>query len=327
MVELTQMCTELARHCASSGMVLAMHHIQVACMVRHGQGSEFFRQYLREIHENQLLIASVTSEVGVGGDTRTSRCSVVCENGRFKLDKAATTVSYGEDADALLVTCRRDPDAAPSDQVLVLVKKSDYDLAVSSEWDTMGMRGTHSPAAQLSSSGPVEQIVPGSFADSSSQTMVPFSHILWAGVWLGIAEDAAGKASAFVRAAARKNPGTTPPTATPLARLQPALQSLRCHVKQTAADAELAMSTDEGNESLSTMGFALRMNNLKIAASEAVVDLVHQSLRICGIAGYRNGTPFSLGRQLRDAHSAQLMIGNDRIIAKSAPLMTIYRDN
>ncbi|MEJ1963846.1 MAG: hypothetical protein WDO56_20735 [Gammaproteobacteria bacterium] len=36
----------------------------------------------------------------------------------FKLNKDATTISYGQSADALLVTCRRAPDAPASDQVL-----------------------------------------------------------------------------------------------------------------------------------------------------------------------------------------------------------------
>src|ERR1700759_1924055 len=38
MLELTQTCTALAQHCAAPGMVTAMHHIQVACLVRHGLG-------------------------------------------------------------------------------------------------------------------------------------------------------------------------------------------------------------------------------------------------------------------------------------------------
>src|SRR5688500_18448973 len=36
MRELAGTCTALAQACGSSGMVLAMHHIQVACIARHG---------------------------------------------------------------------------------------------------------------------------------------------------------------------------------------------------------------------------------------------------------------------------------------------------
>src|SRR5438128_2678509 len=42
--ELAALCSTLAQSCGSSGMVLAMHYIQVACIVRHGLQSEFFRE-------------------------------------------------------------------------------------------------------------------------------------------------------------------------------------------------------------------------------------------------------------------------------------------
>ena len=44
MRELTDMCTILAQGCASSGMVLAMHHIQIACIARHGLSSAYFQR-------------------------------------------------------------------------------------------------------------------------------------------------------------------------------------------------------------------------------------------------------------------------------------------
>jgi acyl-CoA dehydrogenase len=46
---------------------------------------------------------------------------------------------------------------------------------------------------------------------------------------------------------------------------------------------------------------------------------------VAGLAAYRNDTPFSLGRHLRDAHSAALMIGNDRILGNCAGLLAAYR--
>ena len=121
--DLATMCTILAQACGSSGMILAMHHIQVACVARHGFESPYFRDYLRHVVESQSLLASVTSEVGVWGDTRSSICALEREGGRFKLVKDATTLSYAEAADDLLATCRRNPDAPGSDQILVLLRK------------------------------------------------------------------------------------------------------------------------------------------------------------------------------------------------------------
>jgi acyl-CoA dehydrogenase len=274
-------------------------------------------------YPGQLLLASVTSEVGTGGDTRASICAVERDNDRFTLTKEATTVSYGEFADDLLVTSRRAADAEQSDQVLVLLRKGDYSLRRTGEWDTLGMRGTCSPGYHLASTGAASQVIPGTFADSSAQSMVPYSHILWSAVWLGIASDAVARAAAFVRAEARRKPGTVPATATRLAEVSVQLQTLRQNVAAAAADFD-ALGSDR--EELSTMRWALKLNNLKIAASEAAPQIVHKALQVIGIMGYKNDSAFSVGRHYRDTLSGALMIGNDRIASKSASLLLVLKD-
>lgn len=324
--ELSGMCELLGRYCSASGMVLAMHHIQVACLVRHGLSQESGRRYLAELAERQLLIASVTSEVGVGGDTRTSVCALERTGGLFALTKDATTISYGEHADDLLITARRASDAQGNDQLLVLARKGEYTLQRKGNWDTLGMRGTCSPGFLLTCSGSVDQILPTPFAEISSQTMVPFSHILWAGLWLGIATAGVTRARAFVREQARRTPGVAPPSGVRLAELWSALQAMRSNVHAVATECDALMASSEGAEGLSSLRFALEMNNLKVIASTQVVQIIHQALLICGISGYKNDTKFSLGRQLRDAHSAALMVGNDRILATNASLLLVLKE-
>lgn len=323
---LTEMCTILAQSCAASGMILAMHHIQVACLARHGLPSPFFANYLREVVERQLLIASITSEVGVWGDTRSSICALEREGDRFRLVKDATTVSYGAHADDLLVTCRRNPDSPPGDQILVLVRQGDRTLTQTTSWDTLGMRGTCSPGFKMVASGNVEQVVPGSFADASAQTMVSYSHILWSGVWLGIATEAYSRASAYVRAEARKKPGTVPNSAHRLAELAVALQAMRNNTVAQASGFDEIMQMPNGMDELLTIGWALRMNNIKVGASEAAPRIVHDALQIVGIGGYKNDGKFTVGRNYRDALSAALMISNDRIFAKTASMLLVFKD-
>ena len=327
MRELAALCSTLAQACGSSAMVLAMHYIQVACIVRHAKASPYFQGYLKELVERQYVLASMTSENGTFGETRTSICAVERSNGRFKLDKDATTGSYCQHADGILVTCRRAPDSPSSDQVLVLVRKGDYTLTQTTSWDTLGMRGTCSPGFKLESSGAEEQIIPGSFADSSAQTMVPYSHILWASLWWGIAADAVGRAAEFVRGGARKNPGTVPPTATRLAEVSTQLQSARHNWLALATEFDDIDARPNGLADLLSIGWALKMNNLKINASETAPQIVHKALQITGILGYKNDSKFSLGRHYRDTLSGALMISNDRIASKSASMLLVFKDN
>ena len=327
MVELAGMCESLAQHCASAAMVFAMHQIQVACIVRHGMSQPFFQRYIAELVERQLVIASVTSEVGVGGEMRTSICSVERQGDDFGLVKDASTISYGEQADDLLVTARRAPDAPGNDQALVLVRSPNYTLEKKGGWDTLGMRGTCSPPFKMTSRGNVDQILHEPFADIASHTMVPFSHILWGNCWLGIATAAVSRAHAFVRTQARAKPGALPPTAMRLAEASSMLQTMRTNAHDVASECQELMQTQEGTHSLSSIGFALKMNNLKVSSSQLVVQIVNHALLICGIVGYKNDSKFAMGRHLRDAHSAALMVGNDRIYATNASMLLVLKDN
>jgi acyl-CoA dehydrogenase len=100
------------------------------------------------------------------------------------------------------------------------------------------------------------------------------------------------------------------------------LQSLRAQVSDAVQRFErIADDVD----ALSSIPFALTMNQLKLAVSSGAIGIVGQAMLVAGLAGYRNDSPESLGRHLRDIHSAALMIGNERIIGNSAALLAAYR--
>ena len=325
--ELGELCAALAQTCGSSAMVLAMHYNQLACVARHSRGSAFFETFLREVAEGELLLASMTSEVGTFGDTRSSICAVVCDGQNYKLEKDATTGSYCAHADAILITARRHSEASAGDQVLVLARPSQFTLTQTSNWDTMGMRGTCSPGFKIVIEAPVEQILPMPYADIAAQSMVPYSHILWSGLWWGLAAGAQAKAATFVRGQARKNPGTVPPTATLLADLTVKLQSMANNWRMLADDFDTCVRHATDAIDLNGMSWALRMNGLKTACSEAAPQIVHGALQIVGILGYKNDSPFAMGRAYRDSLSASLMVSNERIAAKSAAMLLVFKDD
>lgn len=316
---------ELSRRCSATGMVFAMHQIQVLSLVHHGGDSAWMMRYLRRLVAEQRLIASATSEVGVGGNMRKSLASLEIEGELIKFEKKASTISYGGHADDVLSTLRRSPSADSGDQVLVLTHFAEMETEQMGEWDTLGMRGTCSSGFVIRARCRAEQVLPVPFATIAAETVVPVSHILWGHVWLGIATEAFSRAQSFVRMQARQDPGTTPPTATKLAELSVSLSQFRSMVSTTMA--EYLRILDAGDfEHLSTVGYAVRINNFKVAASEIALEICQGALRVCGFLGYKNGGPYSIGRQLRDAHSAALMIANDRILATNASLLTVYRD-
>jgi acyl-CoA dehydrogenase len=155
--------------------------------------------------------------------------------------------------------------------------------------------------------------------------MVPISHILWSHLWLGIAEDAFDRARAFVRAAAKRTPGQTPPAAYRLSHVMVELSLLRAEV-DSALKEFIAASAEPGRQRLTTMAAALRFNNLKLAVSEHAADVCRGALDVSGILGFKNDTPFSVGRHLRDTMSAELMVANTRIHETNAGLLLIAKE-
>ncbi len=325
MDEIAAACFILGKRCGATGMVFAMHQIQVACIVRHLNGSDWFQQYLRDLVADQRLIASATSEVGTGGDMGRSIAHVeAAADGSCSFEKQAPTVSYGSQADDLLTTVRRAADADGGDQVAVLTHKDQVELEQTGTWDPFGMRGTCSPGFTIRASFAPEQVLPEAFAAVSGQTMVPVSHILWSHIWLGIATDAFDRARSFVRAAARQKPGEPLPAAVRLSHLMVELSLLRAEVSSALREFEDDSARDA--EQVATMARALRYNNLKIAASEQAPRVCQGAMGVCGIVGFKNDTPFSVGRHLRDTMSASLMVANERIHQTNAALLLVAKD-
>jgi acyl-CoA dehydrogenase len=321
LAEVSRGLVALGRRCASSAMVVAMHHIQVACLVRHGH-NDLLRSYLRELADRQYLLASATTEVGTGGDVRSSICAIEVADGRFRVEKQAPVISYADDADAVLVTARRTADSPESDQVIVLCRPPELELEQVGEWDALGFRGTCSTGFVLRATGDARAVLDEPYADISTRTMLPVAHLLWSSVWLGIASDAVDLARTFVQREARRKPGTTPVAARRLAEVTVVHEQFVDMVQSSLARFAAA-GTDA--DRLSSIAFGVGMNALKVSASTLVVDIVRECMLICGLASYRLDTPFSLGRHLRDALGASLMVNNDRIMANNAQMLLVMR--
>jgi acyl-CoA dehydrogenase len=189
----------------------------------------------------------------------------------------------------------------------------------------LGFRGTCSSGFTLTAHGAADQIVPTPFDEILSQTMHPYSHIVWGALWTGIAADAVNQARAFVRVEARKTPGETPISAVRLAEVDLLLQEMRHNVYSLAGEYRDLLDA-KLPEAFQGFGFAIRTNNIKLSCSQRIVDIVNRALLICGISGYRNDSKFSLTRQLRDAHGCALMVNNDRITKLNATMLLAHRE-
>jgi len=315
--EVASICHLLGRSCGSAGLIYAMHQIQTACIVLHGQTSAWQRDTLQQLTSEQSLLASATTEAATGGDLGRSECAIRPEGNRFTVEKHGAVISYGDYADMVLVTARRSPDAIPSDQLLAVIPKRQFELTVIAKWNALGMRGTCSNTYLFRGEGHVDQILPTPYGDIQNDTMTPFAHLTWASVWLGIAVDAVSRARQYLRG--------KPATTSGPARLVDAIATIQQMKANIVAALRLYEALLASPDRTAPMSLLMAMNNLKLSVSTGVVHVIQQALLICGISGYRNDSPYSVGRHLRDASSAALMVANDRIAAGMSKMLLVQR--
>jgi len=272
--DVVDVCYALGRACASTGMIYAMHQMMVAALVRHAAGDAWHRRLLRRIADEQLLLASSTTEGQGGGDLRKSSCAVERRDERITLEKSATVISYGAQADVLLTTARRSAESPATDQVLVALAAPDYRLEPLVGWDTLGMRGTCSAGFMLKAEGEPGQVLPDAYHKVHSETVMPVAHLTWSAVWTGIAAAAVERARLFVRQAAGK--GGTPPGAQHFTRASATLTGLRWMIGSALRRYEAAKSD---SQELQSFDFQTNMNLLKVNSSEMAISAVTSALR------------------------------------------------
>jgi acyl-CoA dehydrogenase len=321
---LAAIASTLGSYCGSTAMIWAMHHVQVACLARCASSEPVLGGYLSKVASEQHLIASATSEAGIGGDLRRSIAAVMpAGRSTVRLEKRATTVSYGEYADSILVTARSGEHAAPGDQVLVLVPvapcspEGTCSLERTGDWNVLGMRGTCSPGFLIKAVFPKGHVLPEPFSVIASRCMVPLSHLLWSATWTGIAADAARRAAACskekMRSAARSGMITADVR---LGQMYEGLAQIRGSVHQFAADYKDGAELDD-------VAMTMRANALKASVSSGAVRVAELALQICGMAGYSEEGRYSVTRQLRDLHSAPLMISNSKLDLANSELLLL----
>ena len=321
--DVAEACQILARKCSSSAMVFAMHQIKVSVLAQHAEGWDWVKGYLEDLRRDQRLIGSVTSEIGTGGDMSRSIAAVeTLEDGSCTFTKQAPTVSYGEYADDLLTTLRRAPEAEGGDQVAVLTTREQNTMVKTGTWDPLGMRGTCSPGFTVSAAFAPDQVVPAPYTTIGAESMVPVSHLLWGHLWVGIAVEAFERARKSVKAAGAQGGSVR---AQRLSELYGELAATRAQLAE-ALDRYLRELAEPGRPALRTMNASLRHNVLKTSVSTSVASVCQGALDVTGIAGYRNDSPFSIGRLLRDSLSASLMVSNDRLHETNAALLMVVKE-
>jgi acyl-CoA dehydrogenase len=324
---MAQVAQILASACLSTSMIWAMHCQQVATIVDHAP-EELKQDVLPRIARGEMFIASVTTEREKGGHLFSAHAALKQGNDEeeVQLMRDAPVVTGGAYADSYLITMRTDEQSQLSEVVLVYADRKQLTIETQAGWHTMGMRGTQSVAMLLQGDISRKQVInpPGGFAQIGVSTLVPVGHIAWASAWLGAVKGAFHQmVTIFHNPAARKGFNLQSELLTVrLARVRLQLDTVDAYLSQIVDEYEHLRLNQHDKQIIEVSpGFNIRINNLKLLASETLFEAIDQLVQLGGLRyGYQKNTYTTLERTFRDLRSASLMYTNDRLLLANGKL-------
>lgn len=322
----------LSGACLSTGMIWGMHCQQLYCIIDHGDEA-LKKHVLPKVCNKGELIGSVTSEKGKGGHLLSSQSSLLWEKERIHLYREAPTVTAGEYCDSFLVTMRKNASSQPNDVYIIYIEKKHAEVTIkNNEWYAMGMRGTQTISLSLSSNIHKSQIIniDKPFNTICYTTMIPIAHIMWAACWLGASQTIFRKFLLIVR-----GPGgrklfqlESDSFKERISRIRMNMDIVDIYLSQMVSIYDQLKNKGKLSDILAveTTNFNIKINNLKILASELLYQSINDLVQICGMEkGYISNAEFPLERILRDLRSATLMFNNNRLLSVNGTLTLLER--
>jgi alkylation response protein AidB-like acyl-CoA dehydrogenase len=286
----------LARECASTAMVVAMHYAGAAVIEAHGP-----RDTRQAIAAGQHVSTLAFSEAGSRSHfwAPLSTATAVAGNGHVKLDAKKSWITSAGEADSYVWSSR--PLMAEGASTIWLVPAKAAGLRVVAPFRGLGLRGNASspvaaegvlvePAAMLGEDGKGFDIMMG--------IVLPYFQLMNAAASIGLMQAATSRAAAHVGQTSFEHLGST------LADLP----TIRAYIARMQVTTDLArallLDTCDALES-GRADAMLRVLEVKAAAGESATQVTDLAMRVCGGAAFRQEV--GVERNFRDARAATVM--------------------
>lgn len=313
--DIARITFEIARQSGSAGLIYAMHMSQAYALTTHGTAPHL-QALQKRLHDEQLLIASGTSEKGPGGDILTSLCTIEEDSdGQLVVVKESPNISYIDHADLILVTANRINAKGKKRQVLIAADVDGDNFTSTFAAGFLGMRGIYNSGYKFRVNFDEGAIFEDAFSGIARQTMTPSIQIFWASLWSGLAWHMINKAKRFVTESVPPQSETAPVVLHEMTRIVDLHHSMNTMIRD-------AINAYENRADANDMGFALsaQINRIKVNCSELLNQISTRALSIIGIRGYAMGGPYTIAEPLADALSAPIMVSNVRLTLNTAQI-------
>ena len=281
---------ELARHCGSTALAIAMHHQVTAFTAwrwrRDLPGAE---ATLRRVAGNETVLVSTG-----GGDFTHPRGSAIKVEGGYCVSGVKRFASQSP-VGTLMSTMFVYDDPERGRRVLNMAVPFGEGVTIEDDWDSMGMRGTASNSVLVEDVFvPAERVLadrPHGVIDPPLQVIASIAMPIISAVYLGVADSAAAAAIATVRDSAQD----------PAMQRTIGLMTHRLLVAGWALDGALGVLGSDPPPSMTTLAAVMAAKREIALAGIEVCDL---AMEIAGGGAFRRGS--TIERAYRDVRGAKL---------------------
>jgi alkylation response protein AidB-like acyl-CoA dehydrogenase len=287
---------ELAKHCGSSALAVAMHHhVTLFTAWRYRRGLPGAEATLRRIADDGIVLVSTG-----GADFTRPRGVAVPVEGGFRVTRRkvfASQVPMGDVFSTMFVLDGAADGQAGAPVILNIAVPVGADgVTVLDNWDTLGMRGTGSHDVEIDGVFVPEDKVlarrPYGVVDPPLQVIISNAFPVIGAVYLGVAEAARDAAVAAVAG--------TPRAEDPSIQRQVGLMDNRLRVMSWALDGAIATIGDDPQPTVENVVAAMAAKREISIGGIEVCDL---AMEVAGGAAYFRTSPIE--RYYRDVRGAK----------------------
>jgi alkylation response protein AidB-like acyl-CoA dehydrogenase len=284
----------IARHCASTAMVVCMHYAATAVIEAYGS-----RAAREDAAAGRALATLAFSEAGSRSQFWAPTSTAKQEGEMVRLDARKSWITAAGEADLYVWSSM--PLAAEGLSTIWLVPANTPGLQVAAPFDGLGLRGNaSSPVSAEGVLVPSEAILgeDGKGFDVMMGVVLPYFQLMIAGMCIGTMDAATTKAAAHVAGTGFQHLGQT------LADLP----TIRAYVARMRVKTDMARALLLDTLAALENGRAdamLRVLEVKAGAGEASTEVTDLAMRVCGGAAFRKEV--GVERHFRDARAATVM--------------------
>lgn len=294
---------ELAKASAGAALLLLVHWMAVDAILEFGS-EEQKALWLPDLIQGRKIAAFTISEAQAGSDAAGIATTAVHAPGGYRLNGSKYFCTNGGLAQLYLIAAKTDPDAGSRGISLFAVEKETAGFFISPPLNKLGCRSSSTTALSFQDCFVPEsaRIGPENGGFKAAMYGLVGGRLGMAAMGLGIAEAAMEASLSYANR--RKAFGA------PLARIS-AVQSMAAemHVKVEAVRHMLTAVTEKQD---SGADFSLDTSALKVFTAEAVTEVCHKALQICGGHGYIKGNPTE--RYYRDGRLMDIGVGSTEVL-------------